>query len=61
MPVLRTQKQEFGSRHRDSLRTCQTLALLPAQTSMTIQIGGYGNSKISEIYTHLSTKYFDQI
>ena len=29
IPGLPTRKQEFGSRHRDSLRCCQTHAFLP--------------------------------
>jgi hypothetical protein len=38
MPGLPTQKQEFGSRHRDSLRCCHTHAFLPSGTSPTRQL-----------------------
>jgi hypothetical protein len=32
VPGLPTHKQEFGSRHRDSLRCCQTHVFLPSRT-----------------------------
>jgi len=37
IPGLPKRKQEFGSRHRDNLRCCQTHAFLPTKIIKTIQ------------------------
>jgi len=38
MPGLPTRKQEFASRHRDTLHCCQTHAFLPPRTSQARQL-----------------------
>jgi len=60
MPGLPAHKQVFGSRHRDSLRCCQTHAFLPTRTSLAIQLVRAQRQQ-HEIYTHVTTIYFDQI
>ena len=60
MPGLPTRKQEFGSRHRDSRRCCQTHVFLPTRTSLAKQLVRAQRQQ-HEIYTHVTTIYFDQI
>jgi hypothetical protein len=61
MPELPTHKQEFGSRHRDGLRCCQTHAFLPARTLAAKQLIGAIKLKTTLIYPHQTKKSFDQI
>jgi len=46
---------------RDRLRCCQTHVLLPIRTVFSRQLIVTQEPKTTEIYTHVTTKGFDQI